>query len=516
MRRAGYIRFKSKSKTMKKKLILVSIPITIAVLGLILVQWIWIESTFMAERRKANEASDAALRLGLEKFHSGERQMLDNVLVSKLTGLADSLKITYTGMYADSMHIEFQNIKTEYLKKAGAMSIRVGFPLGRISVQLPTRPIDEHKTALFGNDKEIEVKVRRIIRGLNTLGDGLYTKKDSALIMSHTLFELKGMGRQDLANVVRLKFSQGSDAYLIDTLKGNGTSVRQYKPLGINNYFGPRRWVAITYPGLQRLIAVKFLFFLLMSCLLTFLLIFSIVYLMKIILRQKQLADMKDDFINNLTHEFKTPIATVFAAVEGLQKFNALDDKEKTNRYLEISRTELNRLNDMVTKVLNISSYEKKNLDLELQTIDLEAMVNDVVHTENFRAAKPIKFSVNIAPGIKQITADALHLKNVLTNLVDNSVKYSKESVDINISAYADNGMVHIKIKDNGIGIPASAIKFVFDKFYRVTNGNLYNVKGNGLGLSYVKLVTEAHGGTISVKSEINVGTEFLIAIPLK
>lgn len=512
----GVLSFQINLTVMKKKLFLVSIPITIAVLGLILVQWIWIESAFSDEHRKARAVCDAALRLSMEKFHSGERDNITKTMLPLLPHLSDSISIQYTGMYQDSMNIAYQNRILKQPDKKTQFLMRASFNIDHISVNLPSIIIDKNKKLKFDIGEKLEIETRRVVKSLHTLGNGIYTRADSTRIMNFVQFELKGMGRSDLANIVRLEFRSGSDAYLVDTASERGTSVRQYRPSGLNNYFGQRRWVAITYPGLQGLIAAKLLFFIMMSCLFTFLLIFSIVYLMKTILKQKQLADMKDDFINNLTHEFKTPIATVSAAVEGMQKFNALHDPEKTNRYLEVSRTELNRLNDMVTKVLNISSYEKKNLELELETVDLEATVNDVVKAETFRAVKPIQFSVNIAPGVKLITADALHLKNVLCNLVDNSVKYSKETVDISISAYADQQMVHIKIQDNGIGIPASAIKFVFDKFYRVTNGNLYNVKGNGLGLSYVKFVVEAHSGTISLKSEINVGTEFLIAIPLK
>ncbi|MFD2144089.1 sensor histidine kinase [Mucilaginibacter antarcticus] len=246
------------------------------------------------------------------------------------------------------------------------------------------------------------------------------------------------------------------------------------------------------------------------------LLILSFQFLIKIIKQQKQLADIKDDFIDNLTHEFKTPIATISAAIEGMQKFNALENKEKTERYLEISKSELNRLNDMVTKLLNISVYDKNNLTLTLHDVDVTAMIDEIVSMEKFRAVKPVQFNIDIAEGVKQVPADPLHFKNALINLVDNAVKYSKESVTISITAVKESGFACITVKDNGIGIPSTEVKNVFDKFYRVPTGDLHNVKGSGLGLSYVRSVIEAHGGTITVNSEINVQTAFIISIPLK
>ncbi|MBC7401514.1 MAG: ATP-binding protein, partial [Mucilaginibacter sp.] len=244
--------------------------------------------------------------------------------------------------------------------------------------------------------------------------------------------------------------------------------------------------------------------------------IFSFTYLINIIKQQKQLADIKDDFIDNLTHEFKTPIATISAAIEGMQNFKALDDKEKTNRYLNICKNELSRLNDMVTKLLNISVYDKNNLKLTLHHVDVANMVDEIISLEQFRAVKPVQFNVNIDDSVKHIQADPLHFKNVFINLIDNAVKYSKEAVSISITGTKDNGFARYTITDNGIGIPPAELKHVFDKFYRVPTGDVHNVKGSGLGLSYVKSVIEAHSGTITVNSEINTGTSFTILIPLK
>jgi signal transduction histidine kinase len=271
--------------------------------------------------------------------------------------------------------------------------------------------------------------------------------------------------------------------------------------------FFPNRTQWVIYQLLPKVI-IALLFILIM--------IFSFIYLIKIIKQQKQLADIKDDFIDNLTHEFKTPIATISAAIEGMQNFKALDDKEKTNRYLAICKNELTRLNDMVTKLLNISVYDKNNLKLTLHQVDVAGMVDEIISMEKFRAVKPVRFNVDLEDNVKHIQADPLHFKNVFINLIDNAVKYSKDSVSIHITGKKDKDFARFTIQDNGIGIPSAELKHVFDKFYRVPTGDVHNVKGSGLGLSYVKSVIEAHGGTITVNSEVNIKTEFIISIPLK
>jgi signal transduction histidine kinase len=239
------------------------------------------------------------------------------------------------------------------------------------------------------------------------------------------------------------------------------------------------------------------------------------VYILRTILKQKKLAELKDDFINNMTHELKTPLATITVAIEGLQKFNALNDTEKTKRYLETSRNELNKLNDLVTKVLNIASFENNEPELNLQDINVDELVNEVMASEKMKAAKTVNITYANPDKVETIKADKLHLRNVLLNLVDNAVKYSGEQVNIAIVAYKEDGMLCFAVRDNGMGISQDNLRAVFEKFYRVPTGNLHNVKGTGLGLSYARSIIEAHGGSMTVRSELNKGSEFIFTLPL-
>ena len=216
-----------------------------------------------------------------------------------------------------------------------------------------------------------------------------------------------------------------------------------------------------------------------------------------------------------MTHELKTPIATITVAIEGMQKFNVLQDVEKTQRYLQTSRNELLRLNDLVTKVLDIASFENKTIELVKDTIDINVLIENIIASEKTKTTRLINITYKKANDLNYINADTIHFRNVLANLIDNAVKYSNEPVEIVITVKKSANNITVSVKDNGIGIPSTHLNQVFDKFHRVPTGNVHNVKGTGLGLSYVKYIVEAHGGTIAVKSEVNKGSEFVVTLPI-
>lgn len=251
------------------------------------------------------------------------------------------------------------------------------------------------------------------------------------------------------------------------------------------------------------------------SILLILLTIYCFYYIVSTLNQQKRLAELKDDFINNMTHELKTPIATMTVAIEGLQKFNALNDPDKTQRYLQTSRNELNRLNELVTKALNVAAFENNEISLVKEKIDIDILINEIIASEKLKADKEVTISYTNKNNIKYLEADQLHFRNVIVNLIDNAIKYSAEPADIQINLSQIGNQIQLSVKDQGIGIPASHINHIFDKFHRVPTGNLHNVKGTGLGLSYVKYIVEAHNGSVTVKSEVHAGTEFTVTIPL-
>jgi len=238
------------------------------------------------------------------------------------------------------------------------------------------------------------------------------------------------------------------------------------------------------------------------------------VLMLNTILRQKKLADVKNDFINNMTHELKTPLATVSAAVEALQNFGALHDPQRAQAYLSISHKELQRLSDLVEKVLNIAVEERQELAIQPEQTHPAELVQELVAHHQLKAAKPVHFTVDIAP-TDTVLVDRLHLRNVINNLIDNAIKYSGEQeATIRIRGQHDESGWRLSVQDNGIGIPKSYQHNIFEQFFRVPTGNLHPVKGFGLGLYYVRQVIERHGGHVAVRSTPNAGSEFFLWLP--
>ncbi|WP_133273419.1 sensor histidine kinase [Hymenobacter radiodurans] len=231
------------------------------------------------------------------------------------------------------------------------------------------------------------------------------------------------------------------------------------------------------------------------------------------ILRQKKLSEVKNDFINNMTHELKTPLATVSAAVEAMQNFGALNDPQKAQTYLSISRKELQRLSDLVEKVLNSAVEERQQLTINPEPVRPAELVHELVLRHQLQAPKPVHFDVDIEP-TESLSLDRLHVAGVINNLIDNAIKYSREQVTIGIKGRRDETGWRLTVQDDGIGIPKSYQAAVFDRFFRVPTGNLHPVKGFGLGLYYVRQVVERHGGHIAVRSEPNRGSEFSLWLP--
>ncbi|GAB3992880.1 hypothetical protein GCM10028807_26740 [Spirosoma daeguense] len=246
------------------------------------------------------------------------------------------------------------------------------------------------------------------------------------------------------------------------------------------------------------------------SVFLLFLTTGSFLFMLSTILRQKKLSEVKNDFINNMTHELKTPIATVTAAVEAMQNFGALDDPKKAQMYLAISQNNLQRLSDLVEKVLNLAVEEKRELVLHPEPTNLNDVVADLVTSHELKATKPVTFRVTI-PADTMVTVDRVHFGNALNNLIDNAINYSREAVTIQLAFLRSETGWQLSVADDGIGIAKSYQSAIFERFFRVPTGDLHPVKGFGLGLAYVRQVVERHSGSVSLRSEPGKGSEFLL-----
>jgi two-component system, OmpR family, phosphate regulon sensor histidine kinase PhoR len=238
---------------------------------------------------------------------------------------------------------------------------------------------------------------------------------------------------------------------------------------------------------------------------------------MWIILRQKQLSELQRDFINNMTHEFKTPISTINISADVMLQSDVILGNDRLSRYALVMKEQAMRLNNQVEKVLQLAKAERGDVELNLEKTDLNELFSSIIPSLEIKVQEQTggKLSITHSAQNTLVRADQIHLTNIIHNLVDNGIKYTVGPPDITISlSNPSERMLQIGISDKGIGIKKEYLSRVFDKFYRVPTGNVHNVKGFGLGLYYVKRMCDEHGWKLDVSSELGAGTRFLIHIP--
>jgi len=280
---------------------------------------------------------------------------------------------------------------------------------------------------------------------------------------------------------------------------------------GKNNYR-----LLVNFPNREQFIWSSIIGMLGLSILFTSVIIIAFVTALTQLMRQRQIAEIKTDFINNMTHEFKTPIATINLALDSIKNPKIIDDKEKVKRYLQMIREENKRMHAQVENVLRISKLEKNELSISKERISLHDLIEDAIsHVELIVEDKQGHIETELMALKSYVLANETHFTNVFVNILDNAIKYSPEAPKITVETENAGNNILVRIKDEGSGMSKAVTKRVFEKFYREHTGNIHNVKGHGLGLAYVKRIVEDHSGHISVISEKEKGSTFTIKLPL-
>jgi two-component system phosphate regulon sensor histidine kinase PhoR len=234
------------------------------------------------------------------------------------------------------------------------------------------------------------------------------------------------------------------------------------------------------------------------------------------LIRQRQISEIKTDFINNMTHEFKTPIATINLALDAIRNPKIIDDKDKVLRYLSMIRDENKRMHAQVENVLRISKLEKRELEIEKESIPIEDVINDAIeHVSLILEDRNGTITTHFNANRTSVLVNDNHFTNVIVNILENAVKYSPNPPEIDVYTENIKDMVLIKVQDKGLGMSKIAQKRIFEKFYREHTGDIHNVKGHGLGLAYVKKIVDDHNGQVYVESEKGKGSTFTIKLPL-
>jgi two-component system phosphate regulon sensor histidine kinase PhoR len=311
--------------------------------------------------------------------------------------------------------------------------------------------------------------------------------------------------------------SRGLMTVLEDTVRNYRFIYPIQAPSG-SNFEGliPEETILMIVPNVKHIIFNQLRWMIAGAALFSLILLAAFYVTVSALLRQKKLSEIKNDFINNMTHEFKTPLATISLAVDALRNEKVLESREKLNYFSGIIKEENKRMNKQVETILQAALTDRQELQLNLKPMHVHQVIHKAL--ENFslqlqdRQGKA-ELSLNAKDDL--IHADEVHFTNLVSNLIDNAVKYSKDNLLIKIQTFSNHKSITVRIEDNGIGMSKETVKRIFEKFYRAHTGNLHNVKGFGLGLSYVKTVVDAHQGKIKVESVLNKGTSFIIDIPL-
>ncbi len=483
----------------------------------------WVYSQFLNQKRLLTEEIE-------REFVKVEQQVVDTMIANNLINPILNDSSNFQVVLLDSTTTISHNYRSTY-KLAGDSNIKKILHLATDSIEIVASPESS------GQVKEIGVSIIDKIHSPEISSVTIETEQaaDSQLLLQSVRLLINSVGQHVPNQGIMSSFVYSNvDTSLLKKLFNSfietnysGLSVRWLSPDGDETRNNSQSGIQINYTmcdtcdiyivdyhmHLFRSISPQLVFAILL------LIITAVAFRMAYtnLKDQRKLIVIKNDFISNITHELKTPVSTVKVALEALLDFDRKKDPQRTKEYLEMAHSEMDRLDQLVNKVLNNSALEEGNSFILPESIDLNELVNDVIHSMQPRINKQeaeIKFKSDNHPVI--IDADSLHIHGVIVNLIDNSLKYSKANAQILITLTQNEKETILTLDDNGIGIPNEYIDKVFDKFFRVPNKDKHNVKGYGLGLNYASLVMQQHQGSISVENLDNGGCSFTLILPNK
>ena len=451
--------------------------------------------------RSSIKSKESEINLALQKADYAE--MMERLRTVSASGRHGSLDLD-TGWSEDHV-VSHVTVRTDpiVINEDGSKSISV------TTVQVDRNAGEDNDNsqyayAISNSQESTDYYQRGMHAGVDILAEVNFHKLDSLLSMMLDDYGLNVPHRLQML----------TDSTMVATISTSG-----YEPSGrARNYdfiYGKtladkyeltiEPLTGIVFREMSGVIAASLILFLMLA--------FSFWFLVHAMLKQKSLEEMKSDFTNNITHELKTPVAVAYAANDALLNFEAGNDPAKRREYLEISQSQLKKLEGMIEQILSMSMESRKTFELRKEDITLKPLLQTLAEQHRLSAEKPCSFHIEAEDDLI-IHADRFHFGNVISNLIENAIKYSGDAINIIIRAKTTSGGVEISVKDNGIGIAPDKQKHIFDKFYRVPTGDIHDVKGYGLGLYYAKTMVEKHGGTISVSSTLGKGSEFRIFIP--
>ncbi len=302
-----------------------------------------------------------------------------------------------------------------------------------------------------------------------------------------------------------------------DTVNNVSQAILLESPSGsISEGIAPEEFLVVLVPHAKSFVWRSMSWFIVGATLFTLIIITAFFVTVRALLKQKKLSEIKSDFINNMTHEFKTPLATISLAVDALKNEKVINNRDKMDYFTGIIKEENKRMNKQVETILQAALLDKQEVQLNLKMLHAHELIDSALNNINLQVEEKLgKLDIQYNASKDVVLADEVHFTNLISNLLDNAVKYSQDNLEIKLSTTSNNSQFLLRIEDNGIGMNKETLTRIFEKFYRAHTGNLHNVKGFGLGLSYVKTMVEAHHGSIKAESIPGKGTTFLLSFPL-
>ncbi|MEZ4793688.1 MAG: HAMP domain-containing sensor histidine kinase [Gelidibacter sp.] len=509
--------------------------ITATIIVTVAVQGYWNFNNYQTNKQRVSNEIQRSLDTALEEYYA-ELAKTDYLTIIKSDECETTSDTSSTAIVSKSslwttnqtrpVDIKSIKIETDNHENVDSILWSVKTELNRELKKANKQPVDSIRgfTQLLPNSKGFTIDKDKgpqnvqIIKGKKAFDSLNIVKSIGTILIS---MENDSISYKSLDSLIAIQFRQKniSPTYTLNHYKKDTLFYQSNTEIGKNNlmqvtskstYLKPNESITLQFENPYK-DALRLSFTgILLSFLLSIAIISCLFYLLKIIQQQKQLAEVKNDLISNITHEFKTPIATIGVALESIKNFNVIDDKEKTRNYLSMSSGQLSKLNVMVEKLLETATLDSENLELNKESVNISELIQQLVEKYNLqKEGKPIQFLST--PESIEATVDVFHFENAINNVLDNAIKYGGDEVSISISQDASN--VSIAISDSGTSLKKNNKDKIFEKFYRVPKGNTHDVKGFGIGLYYTKKIIEKHNGQIALEMKRTL-TTFKITIP--
>ncbi len=476
--------------------------------------------------------------IGMRKIH------FDESVSRSLYQVAHHLEVEEATRYLEQGAVAMEGIATAYdsiivstdsslIQRVHKVTAKDGSVFSSLETTASTNISDKYFTKQKGNVSNKTRSLQEIMRQRynydkklldEVVYSMLYTASDRPLEDRIDFNELDQKLKTELSNNgidilyhFSVQTNNGRVVYRCSDYNASGEDLCYTETLFKNDPIQKMGILKVHFPN-QSSFIYRSIWFIMPSIIFTLVLLITFIVTLVLIFRQRKLTEVKNDFINNMTHEFKTPISSISLAAQMLNDPSVKKTPQMLDRLTSTINDETKRLRFQVEKVLQLSMYEHREANLKMREIDANELIAGVIHTFALKVEKNGgKIISNLEAEDPIIYVDDMHFTNVIFNLMDNAVKYKRNDIalELKVSTWNEGKKLCISVQDNGIGIKKEDLKKIFEKFYRVHTGNLHDVKGFGLGLAYVKKIITNHKGTIHAESELGIGTKFIIKLPL-